>query len=293
MSGLSSFPQILVFQVFSGVLRRSWEWSVILLQYGCMGLGTFLCYSILMDFVHLCVGPWPKVPHANVQNPYPITTKHGILSFVFYFWFLHHVEEFNAESRSGEERSSRTSARVRGTRASRGTRGSSDLPLDTVDIEQVRTQIEISSNEYTEICLRFTLHTDQNDISRVQTMFFVNRLVDMRERDQQRILGISQWLMTKRTQKVRWSVGWVWMWEPASRPPGPLVEKNMNTPASGETYQLRSRFPAYMNQVIHISDESGQTTVTPLQEGKHFCLFIFIYFFLFENSKIQFFLYYV
>ena len=60
------FPAILVAQVLVGAMGNTppiWMWC----------WGHFCCYSLLMDFVHLRVGPWPGF----------CTSTHGVHSFRF------------------------------------------------------------------------------------------------------------------------------------------------------------------------------------------------------------------
>ena len=100
MRGVSSFPEF-------WLLRCSWERWTILLQYGCMGLGTFmLLFSLTgFKFVHFRVGPgilhlytrttllhpfafWTRVFTilSWTLSFHPSTTyKHVIHDFVFYF----------------------------------------------------------------------------------------------------------------------------------------------------------------------------------------------------------------
>ena len=81
----------------------------VLLKYGYDGGFVFCCYSLLLDFVHLRVGPGilhlyerttlsdsfivsfmgSCLHHSLEDPPFDITTpKHGIRSFVFYFEFF-------------------------------------------------------------------------------------------------------------------------------------------------------------------------------------------------------------
>ena len=55
MHGFSSFPQFCLLKVLVGTMGNT---SPIWFKWG---LGHFSggCYSLLLDFVHLCVGPWP------------------------------------------------------------------------------------------------------------------------------------------------------------------------------------------------------------------------------------------
>ena len=77
------------------------------------GMGFFWCNSLLLDFVHLCVGPWPgfcistqglRLLHrfalcARVFTHFSLTlflhhmiTKQGVRAFVLIFLFLPHTE---------------------------------------------------------------------------------------------------------------------------------------------------------------------------------------------------------
>jgi len=63
--------------------------------------------------------------------------------------------------------------------------------------------------------------------SQVSDEVLCQQVLDMRECDQERILGITQRLMTK-------------TWNNRGD------KKNINTSTRGEAYQLRSRFPVYV-----------------------------------------------